>query len=133
MKRMKYLLLAVFVLTVWATSAMAQSPKQKKSKTQKSWQNTPPDQAAYYPDFYTFYDPARGYVYWQDSTWQVSRERPKFMKEAQKGRVRVELLHDRTIGTYPEDNAERYMELYPAQNVTPTTPVPILTITREHR
>lgn len=131
MKRMKYLLLVIFILTVWATSAMAQSRQQKKNR--KINRQEAPKQTAYYPDFYTFYDPQRGYIYWQDSSWYVSRERPKFMKETRKGKVRVELLHDRTIGTYPEDNAERYMQLYPAQNVTPTTPVPILTITREHK
>lgn len=136
MKRLKFLLFFLFVLAVWATAATAQSGQKKKKTTQAKagkQAQAPPAQLAYYPDFYAFYDPARGYVYWQDSAWQVSRERPAFMKEAQKGRVRIELLHDRTIGTYPEDNFERYMKLYPPQNVTPTTPVPILTITREHK
>jgi|GEM_PF-1614466 len=141
MKRLKFLLFFLFVLAVWASAASAQTKQkhsQQKSKTSKTKSvkavEAPPKQLAYYPDFYTFYDPARGgYVYWKDSSWHVSQQRPAFMKEAQKGRVRVELLHDRTIGTYPEDNAERYMKLYPAQNVSPTTPVPILTITREHK
>lgn len=134
MKRAKILFFLLFVLTVWATAATAQTKTQKSRKSHsKSQVRFEPKQPAYYPDFYTFYDPARGYIYWQDSTWHVSSERPKFMKEAEKGRVRIELLHDRNIGSYPEDNAERYMKLYPAQNVTPTTPVPILTITREHK
>lgn len=133
MLRLKMLLFCLFVLAVWATAATAQTKTQKVRKSRTVLQTATPEQTAYYPDFYTFYDPKRGYIYWQDSTWYVSRERPAFMKEAQKGRVRIELLHDRTIGAYPEDNAERYMKLYPAQNVTPTTPVPIFTITREHK
>lgn len=83
--------------------------------------------AAYYPDFYTFYDSSRkSYVYWDTDQWRVSPDRPSFMKNVGGDKVRVEILHDESMAGFPESHYEQYLRLYPAQPVSPTVPVPLV-------
>src|SRR5690606_970843 len=80
----------------------------------------------YYPDYHAFYDPNRGYVYWNVSTntWTTSKEVPTFMSNVDMRRTRVEILEGLSLDLYPERNYPNYMKLYPARTEDPRVPVP---------
>ena len=84
------------------------------------------DRHLYYPDYYAFYDPNRGYVYWNMATnsWATSREVPPFMKNVDLPRTRVQILKGLSLDLYPERNYPNYMKLYPAQGDNADVPVP---------
>lgn len=97
------------------------------SKPVPEWENGPNN--VYFPDYYMFYDPHRkSYVYWTGDQWATSPSTPSLIRDIDKSKVRVEILKDETL-VYPEDNFERYQKLYPPQQVFPSVPVPIITIT----
>jgi hypothetical protein len=81
---------------------------------------------AYFPDYYAFYDPARGYVYWdmQSNQWQTSHEIPAFMTKVDFSKVRVKIIDGLSLDLYPERNYPYYMKLYPAQLNDAKVPVP---------
>jgi hypothetical protein len=98
-------------------------------KVPQSWQQSPYN--VYMPDYYAFYDPHRnGFVYWTGEKWTVSQESPAMLKDVDLGNTRVQILKDETL-TYPENNFEQYMKLYPPQQIFPSVPVPIITITNK--
>lgn len=121
-------------------SVMAQKKSTTKSKTTTTTTSTTAKPApswaqsqysVYFPDYYTFYDPHRkGYVYWTGDKWTVSQESPSLLKDVDLGNARVQVLKDETL-TMPENNFEQYMKLYPPQQVFPSVPVPIITITNK--
>jgi hypothetical protein len=79
---------------------------------------------AYFPDYYTYYDPNRGYVYWNNNTWVTSRTIPSFLTTVNLGKARIQVLNDLNLSTRPESNYSTYMRLYPANRVDITVPVP---------
>lgn len=115
------------------TTVYGQGKKARKHKhtTQQRWAGPQSKDRVYFPDYYTFYDPARnGYVYWKGDKWVVTPERPFFMKDADLGKTRVQILKDEQL-VMPEDRFEQYMRLYPPQPVSPTVPVPVITISKQ--
>ena len=80
----------------------------------------------YYPDYYAFYDPNRGYVYWnvQTNSWTTSQQVPAFMSNVDMRRTRVQILKGLSLDLYPERNYPNYMKLYPAKLDNPSVPVP---------
>jgi hypothetical protein len=150
MNRQKMLVLLLLLLLPFMADAQGKSKQVKKKKTKakttaRAAAPKPPapqawmvernymvngGETVYFQDYYTFYDPKRGYVYWNNNRWEASQELPAFMREADLGKARIQILHDRTQAM-PEDNFEAYLRQYPAQPVSPTVPVPIITITRD--
>lgn len=86
-------------------------------------------QPLYFQDYYSFYVPKRGYIYWKDSTWKITDTLPPFMKDIRTKKVHVQILKDET-NRAPEDNFGEYMKQYPAQNLSPLATVPIITISK---
>ena len=104
---------------------------EKKPSSEKKKENAQStvferNQFLYFPDYYAFYDPKRGYVFWdlKAQTWTSSRELPKFMSEVDMSKTRIQILKGLSLDLYPELNYPRYMKLYPAQQNDPKVPVP---------
>ena len=111
-------------------SAFAQTTTTKttKHKTHKTTAQQKKSRV-YYPDYRAFYDPNKEeYTFWGENQWTTAPQRPSFMKDADMGKVRVQVLHDESLNDNPQDHYEQYLRQYPPQQTTPTTPVPILTI-----
>jgi hypothetical protein len=89
-------------------------------------QNYRSDQVVYFPDYYIFYDPDRGYVYWENDTWISSRTLPDFLAAADLGTARIERLTDVKPDVHAEMNYVEYMKRYPAEPVDITVPVPVI-------
>src|SRR4051794_37619890 len=49
-------------------------------------------QDVYFPDYYVFYDPERGYYYWSDNKWTTSDTIPAFMSGIDMDKARVEVI-----------------------------------------
>lgn len=83
------------------------------------------DRYVYFPDYFTFYSPTRGYIYANDKYgWSASHAVPASMRGADMSKVRVQLL-DVPLKAYPEKKFESYYMHYPAQPVNGVmTPVP---------
>jgi hypothetical protein len=79
-----------------------------------------------FPDYHMFYQPGRGYVYWNNGAWTTSSSVPAYLGSVDLGTARMQLLEDIDITTYPERNYEVYMRQFPAQPVEVTVPVPII-------
>lgn len=127
--------MAIIVLNTTVYSQGKKTTKKHKhtsvQSSHSSWAVTQSKDRVYFPDYYTFYDPKRhGYVYWQGDKWTVSPEKPFFMKDADLGKARVQVLKDEQLAM-PEDRFEQYMRLYPPQPVSPTVPVPVITISKQ--
>jgi len=137
----KIILCGLLSLLAFPSSAQTHTKKVKKtppsteslpktadlSKPLPEWENGPDN--VYFPDYYMFYDPHRkSYVYWTGEQWATSTMQPSLIRDIDRSKVRVQILKDETL-VYPEDNFERYQKLYPAQQVFPSVPVPIVTIT----
>ncbi|RYZ55927.1 MAG: hypothetical protein EOP49_01785 [Sphingobacteriales bacterium] len=80
----------------------------------------------YFQDYYTYYDPNRGYIYWNGSRWVSSSNVPGFLSKVDLSKSRVQILNDLDLARHPEDNYARYMRIYPAQRVSVVVPVPAL-------
>ncbi|XZF15324.1 hypothetical protein ACTHGU_04240 [Chitinophagaceae bacterium MMS25-I14] len=135
----RFIAITAFTICVAGTfTADAQKSKSNKkakhsAQTAKEVDFNTAKQKIYFPDYYTFYDPARkSFVYWDENQWKTSSEKPALLKDADMGRTRVQFLKDENLAL-PEDNIERYMKLYPAQPVSPTVTVPIITISRKKK
>jgi hypothetical protein len=80
---------------------------------------------AYFPDYYTFYDPVcGGYLYWNNNNYTFSKTVPPFMQNIDLRKTRVQILKGLSLDLYPELNYPHYMQLYPAEGHNPV-PVPI--------
>jgi hypothetical protein len=83
---------------------------------------------AYFPDYYTYYDPVRGgYSYWQEGQYVFSNTMPTFMQKADLSKSRIRILKGLSLDLHPEQNYPYYMKLYPADpnnNVLVPVPVP---------
>jgi hypothetical protein len=82
------------------------------------------DRIVYFPDYYVFYTPARGYVYWNNGQWANSTDLPSFLQQADMRKAHAEILDNTDIDAYPEKEFSRYKEQYPAESVDITVPVP---------
>ena len=72
------------------------------------------DHPIYFPDYYTFYDPQRGYVVWEKDSWIARPSMPLFLKSSDLKKPRIQILEDIGINKRPELDYPRYMKMYPA-------------------
>lgn len=99
--------------------------KKTKTRTMPDWaaaQNYSGDQCVYFPDYYTFYEPGRGYVYWNNGAWTSAGTLPSYMTDVNLNRARMQILND--VSARPETRYRNYIESYPAQKVEVAVPVP---------
>jgi hypothetical protein len=135
----KILIIVLMILTCSAADGQTSKKKGKKAPARKSVvkaKKTPPSWApakgykatepVYFPDYHAFYDPKRGYVYWNQSasTWTTSPQPPKFMSSVDMSKTRIQILKDLSLDLHPEANYPNYMKLYPAKRDYPDVPVP---------
>lgn len=78
----------------------------------------------YFPDYYTFYDPARGYVYWNNNYWVTSQSLPSFLTSVDLGRARIQILTNEPLSAHPEVRYHTYIGQYPARNIGISIPIP---------
>ena len=82
------------------------------------------DRHVYFQDYHTFYDPNRGYVYWQDGQWISSTTSPTFLNGVDLNTARVQVLQDVDLNTRPELQYRTYRNQFPARRVEVTIPIP---------
>jgi hypothetical protein len=69
---------------------------------------------AYFPDYYTYYDPTRGgYVYWDNGKWTFSPSVPSYLDKVDLSQSRVQILKGLSLDLHPEQDYPHYMEMYP--------------------
>ena len=128
------LLIALMPGSVFAQDA----PPRHHTHTHKSTKTTQlPDWAAahnydakshaYFPDYYTYYDPVcGGYLYWDNNNYTFSKTPPAFMQHVDLKKSRVQILKGLSLELYPELNYPYYMKMYPPDpNGNTNVPVPI--------
>ncbi len=77
------------------------------------------------PDYYTYYDPARGgYVYWDKGNWIFTPSVPPYMEKVDLSKERIQILKGLSLDLHPEQNYPYYMEMYPAEHINNMVPVP---------
>jgi hypothetical protein len=81
------------------------------------------DRSVYFPDYYTFYEPNRGYIYWNNDNWATSATVPPFMSSSDLNRARVQQIEGDASG-HPENQYNNYKNMYPAQKIEVVVPVP---------
>lgn len=125
--------LIMLLTTVICLTAKAQTKRTKratkqvqKMEQQQSRFAFEDNQYVYFPDYYAFYDPNRGYVFWNERTknWNSSLQPPKFMSNVDMSKTRVQILKGLSLDLHPEQNYPNYMRLYPAKTTIPDVPVP---------
>jgi hypothetical protein len=140
---MKYGIRILIIMVLTSFYGLAQQAPAKRQATDKNTKTTrethtrtlPPwaeaqhynaTQHAYFPDYYTFYDPARGgYLYWDKNNYTFSPTIPPFMEKANLAKTRVKILEGLSLDLHPELNYPYYMNLYPADpNGNTLVPVP---------
>ncbi|MCW3122050.1 MAG: hypothetical protein JWQ38_1542 [Flavipsychrobacter sp.] len=121
-------LIFIFIIAMSPFFAGAQGANNKKHKAHHKTAAKPmkaPDWAAahhydatahaYFPDYYTYYDPNRGgYVYWKNGSYTFTPSLPPFMKNEDLAKSRVQILKGLSLDLHPEQNYPHYMQLYPA-------------------
>ena len=75
------------------------------------------DRAVYFPDYYTFYTPFRGYVYWTEDGWTASRELPAHLREVNLFEARKEVLEATEGEGFPEKDYAGYRDRFPAEDI----------------
>lgn len=73
------------------------------------------DKYVYFPDYYTFYSPQRGYIYYKDGGWTSSLNMPTFMSRKDVNVARAQILDNVPMNSYPERDFSTYLNQYPAQ------------------
>jgi hypothetical protein len=80
----------------------------------------------YFPDYYTFYDPARGgYVFWENGKWSFTPSVPAYLEKVDLGKSRIQILKGLSLDLHPQLDYPHYMKLYPAEHPNNMVPVPI--------
>jgi hypothetical protein len=133
----QYFTLLLFLLVNTESQGQAKKPKKKaKAKPTAAVQKFNPEWALkygytgkepiYFPDYYAFYDPKRGYVFWnmQQNSWSTSLQPPSFMTNVYQPKTRIQILKGLSLDLHPERNYPNYMKLYPAKTSYPDVPVP---------
>ncbi len=82
------------------------------------------DRPVYFPDYYLFYTPERGYIYWNEGAWLTSPTVPEFVKEVDLRRARVQIMDDEEGNQYPEKDFTMFRKSFPAERVEVEVPVP---------
>src|SRR4051812_9436753 len=83
---------------------------------------------AYFPDYYTYYDPKRGgYVFWKNGKYTFTPALPPFLEHVDLGRERIKILNGLSLDMHPELHYPYYMKLYPAVHQYNMVPVPTIT------
>jgi len=121
------LMLGGLMMMLLPFTNFAQTTKVKgdKTKTKPSWwapHHLTTDKYVYFQDYYTYYEPDRGYVYWNDGKWTTTTTVPAFMSTVDLNAARVQTIDD--MSARPEVKYKYYMETYPAQKVEVTVPMP---------
>ena len=106
------------------------SDKTSKTTTLPSWapaHNYDATAHVYFPDYYTYYDPARGgYVYWKNGEYSFSPSMPPFLEKVDLSKSRVQILKGLSLDLHPELNYPYYMKMYPPDdNGNTLVPVPV--------
>lgn len=123
----------IMVVIFWSASPSAGQRKKTEKKPSSLKKTEKPqssifdkNQFLYFPDYYAFYDPKRGYVFWdlKTQTWISSFEVPAFMSSVDMSKTRIQILDGLSLDLYPELNYPNYMKLYPARQNDPRVPVP---------
>jgi hypothetical protein len=78
----------------------------------------------YFPDYYTFYDPNRGYVYWNDGNWIATPTVPSFLTTVDLGAARIHVLTNEQLTVRPETRYNTYVGQYPGRLVGVAVPIP---------
>lgn len=81
------------------------------------------DRPVYFPDYYIFYTPQRGYIYWKDGAWTSGPQVPDFISEAELKRARTQILENED-NNEPEKQIDVYLEQFPAQPLDHPVPLP---------
>jgi len=129
---MKLRLLAILLTLGMMSPVFGQEKKgnSRKGQTQAQSQKLPAafqsNKHLYFPDYYAFYDPQRGYIFWneEEKEWNSSLQVPKFMSEVDMSKTRIQILEGLSLDLRPEQNYPNYMKLYPATQNNPKVPVP---------
>jgi hypothetical protein len=101
-------------------------PGKSKMKASPAWASAHQyhnDRDVYFPDYYTFYDPERGYVYWNEGKWVNSTSVPTYMHKVDLNKARVQIIEE-DVQMHPETKYTIYKQTYPAEKVEVTVPVP---------
>ena len=136
MRAILILLISVFPFMCYAQDAAPKHGKHKH-KTRKTAKATvvPPwakahnyDATAhvYFPDYYTYYDPARGgYIFWDNGKYTFTPSLPPFMEKVDLSKTRIKILKGLSLDLHPELNYPYYMKQYPADNGNNDGMVPV--------
>ncbi len=122
-----------FTLAIMPTIIFAQETKKTKGMhsyrrhKMPSWgkfHNYANDKYVYFPDYYVFYSPDRGYIYWDNNNWTTSRDMPSSMSRIDLNAARLQIL-DASLSSFPEKDFSTYANQNPAQSVNGVmTPMP---------
>lgn len=82
------------------------------------------DKYVYFPDYYIFYSPIRGYVYWSNNGWTTSQANPQYTSDMDLIEARAEILNNVPLDNYPERRIGNYMKQYPG-NPTNRDGIPV--------
>jgi len=124
----------LFIALIAALPLLANAQDVKPTKHHKKHHKTTPTAAkplppwaaahkydatshVYFPDYYTFYDPARGgYVFWEKGQWTLTPALPPYLEKVDLSKSRIQILKNVSLDLHPELDYPRYMELYPADD-----------------
>ena len=82
------------------------------------------DKYVYFPDYYLFYSPVRGYVYWSNNAWTTSQAMPAYVNEMTLIGARAEMLDRVPVTGAPEREFKNYYKQYPAEPA-PRSGIPV--------
>jgi hypothetical protein len=115
-----------FISSAQGKAKTVQKGNKTKTKVSPSWaasHHYNNDHDVYFPDYHTFYDPERGYIYYNKGTWVNSTSVPSYMSTVDMNKARVEIINE-DVQMHPETKYTYYRQTYPAQKVEVTVPVP---------
>ena len=128
------LVLCVMSFTIYAQDAAKGHKKHKSGGSESRGVMLPPwapahnydaTVHAYFPDYYTYYDPNRGgYVYWKNGKYSFTPTVPPFLEKVDLGKSRIKLLKGLSLDLHPEENYPYYMKMNPADHENNLVPVP---------
>ncbi|MBL7719791.1 MAG: hypothetical protein JNL72_13190 [Flavipsychrobacter sp.] len=101
------------------TANRSRTSSQNNVPTWGASRNYQNDKYVYFPDYYTFYSPGRGYIYWNNGSWTNSPNVPSNMNSTDMNNLRIQTLDD-PLNTFPERNYSDFNKRYPAQPVNGT-------------
>ena len=82
------------------------------------------DRPVYFPDYYLFYTPRRGYIFWSDGGWQSSATLPDHLKKANLKSGRARILDASPENENPEKRFKQFRKDFPAQVLAEAVIVP---------